>query len=170
MDFRNCQTATATPAEPGGFPFGLTWRCRHSGKMNSLKAFAVYSKGTPLARALRNQKHGAMLFAHHLDDQNEEVVLVLPAGSVRSFFMRSGRGMELLCRTRTVGLCRRVRECETVRAAVLSEAGRVLNVLPGDVLNQPFDRLKTIAKREEVQRNAVGFAKAHTGPLAGYSR
>ena len=23
MDFRKCQTATATPAKPGGFPFGL---------------------------------------------------------------------------------------------------------------------------------------------------
>ena len=24
VDFRKCQTATVTPAEPGGFPFGLT--------------------------------------------------------------------------------------------------------------------------------------------------
>ena len=27
MDFWKCQTATATPAKPGGFPFGLRVKC-----------------------------------------------------------------------------------------------------------------------------------------------
>jgi hypothetical protein len=138
--------------------------------MNSLKAFAVYSKGTPLARALRNQKHGAMLFAHHLDDQNEEVVLVLPAGSVRSFFRREARGMELHVEPAPLSFAEAARDCESVRAAVLTEAGRVLNVLPSEVLSQPFDRLKKIAEREGFQRSPWDSRKRVGGRSRGFSR
>ncbi|MGB9163134.1 MAG: hypothetical protein WCC41_01520, partial [Rhodomicrobium sp.] len=78
-----------------------------------------------------------MLFAYHADE-NDESILVLPAGSVRSFFMRSGRGMELFVDPGPLAfpeLTDRVRE--DVRAAVLIEAGRVLNVPPSDVLSLP---------------------------------
>jgi hypothetical protein len=137
--------------------------------MNSLKAFAVYSEGTPLVRFSQNQQHGAMLFAHHVDEDNE-CVLVLPAGSVRSFFRREGRGMALHVEPGPFAFADAARHCESVRAAILTEAGRALNVPSGEVLSLSFDRLKTIAKPEGVQRNPWESRKRTRGLFVGYSR
>lgn len=98
-----------------------------------------------------------MLFAYHADEDDKSI-LVLPAGSVRSFFMRSGRGTELFVDPGPLAfpeLTDRVRE--DVRAAVLIEAGRVLNVPPSDVLSL-------------VQRNPWASRKRTRGLFVGYSR
>lgn len=110
-----------------------------------------------------------MLFAHHVDE-DDDYVLVLPVGSVRSFFRREGRGMALHVEPGPFAFANAARDCESVRAAILTEAGRPLNVLPSEVLSQPFDRLKKIAEREGVQRNPWESRKRARSRSAGYSR
>jgi hypothetical protein len=99
----------------------------------------------------RLTNHGAMLLVRDVDERGEERIVVLPFGSVVSYF--TGRddapGMTLHVQP---GLCafpaQFQEQFEGVRAAVLAEASRRMLVNPEEVLEQAFMRLVEVADRD----------------------
>jgi hypothetical protein len=98
------------------------------------------------ARGLR--QHGAMLFVHELDERGAERVLVLPIGSVVSYFTgdEDGHGMVLHVEPGLLAFPWDFEaQRDAVREAVLAEAGRRLQVPSDQVVSLPLAQLKELA-------------------------
>jgi hypothetical protein len=89
-----------------------------------------------------------MLLVHEVDERGQERVVVLPLGSVISYFTSRNDAPGLVLHI-VPGLCTFPELFEAqrgeVRAAVLDEASRRLLVAPHDVLLQSLARLKEVA-------------------------
>ena len=122
---------------------------------------------------VRLANHGAMLLVRDVDERGEERIVVLPFGSVVSYFTgRDGApGITLHVRP---GLCAFPAQFEAlseeVRAAVLAEAARRLLVSPEEVLHQAFVRLVAVADPELAAHPQFVNRKRSKGRGSPFSR
>lgn len=117
-------------------------------------------------------KHGAMLLVHDVDERGTERVIVLPLGSVISFFTSRDDAPGVMLHIQP-GLCafpeQFSAQSEAVRAAVLAEASRRLLVPPEEVVLQSLARLKEVTDTElALSLNAFSRrrSKGRTGPFS----
>jgi hypothetical protein len=89
-----------------------------------------------------------MLFVHDVDERGQDRVLVLPVGSIISYFTESDDKPGMVLHVEP-GVCAFPSEFEAyqaaVRLAVLTEAGRRLLVPPDEVILQTLACLREVA-------------------------
>ncbi len=89
-----------------------------------------------------------MLLVHDLDEEGQERVLVLPLGSIVSYFTERSDQNGLILHSKPglyVFSGQFEAHAEVVREAILTEAGRRLHVPPAEVVDQSLNRLKEVA-------------------------
>ncbi|MDX2264115.1 MAG: hypothetical protein NW215_04000 [Hyphomicrobiales bacterium] len=114
-----------------------------------------------------------MLLSLSENDRGEERVVVLPLGSVVSYFAPSSprRGVVLHVEPgATAYACEFARNEALVRDAVLAEAARRLRVSPEDVLQQTFAALKAVADAPLKEGNPWISARRSRGAVKGFRR
>lgn len=118
-------------------------------------------------------KHGAMLLVYEVDDRGQERVLVLPAGSVISYFTSRNDAPGLVLHI-LPGLCTFPElyeaQRDAVRDAVLDETARRLAVAPEQVLEHSLMQLKQIADPELSMCSATFLRKRSKGRSGPFSR
>jgi hypothetical protein len=114
-----------------------------------------------------------MLLVHEMDDRGQERVIVLPFGSVISYFTSRNDAPGLVLHI-LPGLCAFPEQFEAqrdaVRAAVLDETGRRLAVAPEQVLEQSLMQLKDVVDPEMSLYSAMFFRKRSKGRSGPFSR
>jgi hypothetical protein len=112
-----------------------------------------------------------MLLVHEVDDRGQERVIILPLGSVVSYFASRDDAPGVVLHI-LPGLCAFPEQFEAqreeVRYAVLAEAGRRLGIPAEDVLHQSLIRLKEIT--DPAIADALMFvrkrSKGRSGPFS----
>jgi hypothetical protein len=117
-------------------------------------------------------KHGAMLLVHDRDDRGQERVIILPLGSVVSYFTSrdDAPGVVLHLQPGFYALPGQFEaQRAEVRDAVLAEAARRLLVPPEEVVNQSLVRLKEVADPDvlaQLNEFSRRRSKGRNGPFS----
>lgn len=114
-----------------------------------------------------------MLLVRDVDDRGQERVVVLPFGSVVSYFTGRDDAPGIMLHVQP-GLCafpaQFQEQADAVRIAVLAEASRRLLVSPEDVLQQAFMRLVEVADPELSAHPQFVSRKRSKGRNSPFSR
>jgi hypothetical protein len=114
-----------------------------------------------------------MLLVRDVDERGQERVIVLPLGSVVSYFTgrEDGAGITLHVQP---GMCAFPAQFEAqsqgVKTAVLAEAAQRLGVPPEDVVNQPFVRLMEVSEPDLSVQYAMFSRRRSKGRNGPFSR
>jgi hypothetical protein len=118
-------------------------------------------------------EHGAMLLVHDMDDRGQERIIVLPPGSVVSYFTSRDDepGMMLHIQPGAYAFPEQfAAQCDLVREAVLAEAARRLLVPPEEVVHQSLASLKAVSDSEPTHNPQVFSRRRSKGRNGPFSR